>query len=399
MAAAIRKLLLSDWCWCRCLKTRVKRAIVIGTTILICGLIGFIIGIPLGVDAIARSRWPITLLHQDRVTSGETYQININNQSVSQDDCISDLCSASLCSAVTLTIDSFSSSSFTGKLDSSFDRDDLAEEDNLTVAWVNHTIESAKSYSDWVFHLHRGSTLNIALCAEAAEATGSTCHTTEQYIFAIIQGEQNFSLWKKTKEFKYTVYATIYPPLKSVATHDCPSQSTTLPLYTYTEDADYYHVIHSAATYDCDIRVFAYAMFERKQYYNGDPTDCTFGINKLFCSKVTTSINYVTIGFGNKGSVDWNDTLSFTLRCNPITNRAQLAGNVAPAFVVPLIVVLIGSVVIVCTCMYLRRQRDYYIIPEPIAHVQTDDNNQNQNFFTRLTNRAREAAAMGVYTK
>ena len=335
-------------------------ATIIVITSVICG-ISLVIGISSGADAIARSKRPITLqlLHQERVTAGETFQININNQSVSQDDCMSDLCSASLCSKVTLTIDSFSFSSiFTGKLDSSFDRDSLTKSNTMMVTLYSRIIKDSTSYTDWIFHLHRGSTLSITLCAEA---TGPTCRTAEDYSFLIIRGESNFASWSKTGQFKFVENYT-RPSLVTVA--DCQSQSNALPLYTYSENADYYHVIRSSATFDCDIRVFANATFERKQFNNDyDPSTCTVGsvgIDRTSCTTNTKSIDYVNVKFDlTTEEVDWKRIISFTLFCHLVTNSADLARKVVPAFLVPALIVVMGSIVIVCTCKWYQHRPPY----------------------------------------
>ena len=262
------------------------RCIVCVSFILILGLV---IGISIGSNAIAQSKRPITLLHRERVTPGETYQIELNNQSDAQGVCMSDLCSTRSCSQVTLTIDIDPTSiQFTGELDASCCKLDLEKTNTLIAMLYNHTIKDTKSYSDWVFHLHCGSTLNITLCAEA---TGPECHDTEKYNFVIIQGEKNFSLWSSGRDFlKYTKN---FITLETIA--DCRSQSATLPLYTYSENADYYHVIRNSATHDCDIRVFAHAIFERKQYLNKKATPCTVGNDNPSCPKYTASAKYVTV--------------------------------------------------------------------------------------------------------
>ena len=311
--------------------------------------VSLVIGIPIGAINIVRSKQPFTLLHQDRVTSGETYQIEINNQSDTHDVCMSDLCSTSSCSNVMLTIDPILTG-FAGELDASCCKLDLTETNTLTVT-LNQTIEDTKSFSDWVFHLHRGSTLNLTFCVEA---TGPTCGTSEDYIFVIIQGKENFSLWSGGHEFRK--YTNNFTTLRTVA--DCQSQSTTLPLYTYSANADYYHVIRNSAEFDCDIRVFAYATFERKQYYNNDPTPCTVGIGKPSCNKSTAAAKYVTVQITDIDSkvTNWTEQVSFWLTCDPIINNDKLAREVVPAFAVPALVMLLGSGAIVLLCTYWWRR-------------------------------------------
>ena len=305
-------------------------------------ILGLVIGILIGSNAIVQSKLPITLLHRERVTPGETYQIELNNgQSGTRDVCTSDLCSPSLCSQVTLTIDP--TSILTGELYASSSKRNLTNTDTLIAALFDHTIKDTKSYSKLAFHLHHGSIMNTTLCAEA---TGHEYCTAENYNFAIIQGKENFSMWSSGDELpqKYTNYFTT---LNTVT--DCQTKpQTTLPSYTYPESTDYYHVIRNSARYDCDIRVFAYVILERKQYHNNDATPCTVGNNTPSCQRNTQSAKYVNVLIDtNTKVIDWDEQVSFSLTCDPIISSSELARKVVPAFVVPSLMLVVWSAIIV----------------------------------------------------
>ena len=179
--------------WYTTVKWKCTIAIIVVLGVL---AIGLIVGIAIGSNDIEQlqSKEPFTLLQQVNVTPGETYKIELKSQSDTQDACTSDLCSMSSCSNVTLTLDSLHLANISGKLASGRNRKlDLSKKNYMTATLVNEPIKVSE-YSDWVFHLHYGSTLNITLCAEAKP----TCQT-QNYYFAIIRGKQNFINWSKNE--------------------------------------------------------------------------------------------------------------------------------------------------------------------------------------------------------
>ena len=142
---------------------------------------------------------------------------------------------------------------------------------------------------------------------------------------------------------------------------DCQSQSVsnTLPLYTYSENADYYHIIKNTGKTDCDMKVFVTARLERRQYHDltMESTSCDASLpDKPFCMIPTQSAQYVLVEIdANSEMIDWTDREQggFHLTCDPIINSSELARKVVPAFVVPALV-LIGSVLLLCVYWYLR---------------------------------------------
>ena len=340
--------------WCTTTKT------VICTILLICGVTFIIVGtgILVGTIEFEHTKQPVTLLHQDGVTSGETYQVQIKADT--QDVCTSDMCSSSSCSKVTLTFDP-TSANITGELGVSCCTLNLSNTNSITATLFDHPVK--QSYSNWSFHLHRGSTLNITLCAEAA---GPSCHNEAPYYFVIIRGKQNFTSWSRGDEIpEYTVNIT-NPYLRTVA--DCRSQFATLPLYTYSENGDYYHVIRNSAELGCDIKVFASAIFKRKQYNNDRIITCNVGIDKPSCNRDTEFAEYVTVYTDT--NTEWTEQVGFSLTCDSIVNR-DMRVKVVLEFTVPaaVAVLLIGSVVVVSTCIYKYRRR----VDKRIRHNHIED--------------------------
>ena len=338
--------------WCTTTKT-----VILCTILLICGVI---VGVVVGITDFKLTKQPVTLLHQDGVTSGETYQVQIKADT--QDVCTSDMCSSSSCSKVTLTFDP-TSANITGELGASCCTLNLSNTNSITATLFDHLVK--QSYANWSFHLHRGSTLNITLCAEA---TGPSCHNEAPYYFVIIRGKQNFSLWSRGDEIpEYTVNIT-YPYLTTVA--DCRSQSTTLPLYTYSENGDYYHIIRNSAELGCDIKVFASAIFRRKQYNNDRIITCNVGIDKPSCNRDTEFAEYVTVYTDTNTEINWTEQVGFSLTCDSIVNRDILV-RVVLEFTVPaaVAVLLIGSVVVVSTCIYKYRRR----VDKRVRHNHIED--------------------------
>ena len=205
----------------------------------------------------------------------------------------------------------------------------------------------------------------------------------------IFQGKENFSLWSSGHTYQFNYYFTFNTEA------DCLNQTASFNSYTYPQDADYYHVfINFGEINYCDVRVFANATFERKQYFNPDPiTTCTVNADQPSCSINTPSIHnwfaadyYISIDQFTE-EVNWNEQISLTLFCQLITDSAQLAVKITVAFIVPLVVVLIGSVVIVCTCRYWWHYRQpqsdgqgaYGTIQQQQAQATHDDTTQQQS--------------------